>query len=201
MTIRFLATGESQQSLAFAFRVGRQSVSRIISETSEAVYDSLKDSYLSAPKSSREWENIAECFHERWNFPHVIGTIDGKHVRIECPKKSGSLYHNYKGFFSLVLLAVCDSNYCFTMFDIGEYGSNNDCGVLSNSVMGHNFECGKAALPEPNHLPGCSFSPLPFYLLGDEMFPLKSWLIKPYPGKSLSEEHRIYNYRHSRARR
>ena len=32
-------------------------------------------------------------------------------------------------------------------------------------------------------------------------FPLKSWLMKPYPGKGLAEEQRIYNYRLSRARR
>ena len=67
--------------------------------------------------------------------------------------------------------------------------------------MGQNFELNRLGLPEPNHLQGCNFSPLPYYLLGDEIFPLKDWLIRPYPGKSMTEEHQIYNYRHSRARR
>ena len=41
---------------------------------------------------------------------------------------------------------------------------------------------------------------LPYHLVGDEIFPLKTWLMRPYPGQ-LSEEQRIFNYRLSRARR
>ena len=44
---------------------------------------------------------------------HVIGATDGKHVAMEWPKSTGSLYHNYKGFFSQVLLAVCDAKFKF----------------------------------------------------------------------------------------
>lgn len=50
-------------------------------------------------------------------------------------KLSGTLYHNYKGVYSMVLLAVCDVDYCFTMYDFGNYGSNNDSGVLANSTF------------------------------------------------------------------
>uniref|UniRef100_A0A1X7TMB6 DDE Tnp4 domain-containing protein n=1 Tax=Amphimedon queenslandica TaxID=400682 RepID=A0A1X7TMB6_AMPQE len=42
---------------------------------------------------------------------------------------------------------------------------------------------------------------LPYTLVGDDIFPLKTWLMKPYPGKSLTLHKRIYNYRLSRARR
>ena len=69
-------------------------------------------------------------------MPPTIGCIDGKHIRMECPEFSGTLYHNYKEIFSMVLLAICDANYCFTLFDLDRYGSSNDSGVLANSQMG-----------------------------------------------------------------
>ena len=102
----------------------------------------------------------------------MIGAIDGKHIRIECPKNSGTLYYNYKGFFSIVLMAVCDANYCFTLFDIGSYGSNNDSGILANSEMGMRFEVKDFILPQDKDLEECPYKPLPYFLLGDEIFPL-----------------------------
>ena len=39
-----------------------------------------------------------------------------------------------------MLLAICDENYCFTLFDLGEFGSNNDSSVLKSSRMGEMFE-------------------------------------------------------------
>ena len=83
-----------------------------------------------------------------WNFPQVVGAINGKQIRIECPKLSGTLYHNCKGSFSLVLLPVCDADYCFTLFYFGSYRSNNDCGVLANSLLEKGLELNKIQLPQ-----------------------------------------------------
>ena len=85
---------------------------------------------------------------------------------VECPKLSGILYHNCEGFFSMVLLVVCDADYYFTLFDLGSYGSNIDCGVLANSLLGKGLESNKTQLPPDEPLDGCAFSLLPYYLLG-----------------------------------
>lgn len=58
--------------------------------------------------------------------------------------------------------------YCFTLVDKGLFGNDNDNGALANSSIGN---------------AGCPHSPHPYYLVGDEIFPLKSRLIKPFPGK------------------
>ena len=56
-------------------------------------------------------------------------------------------------------------------------------------------------IPPPRHLvDGCSFDPLLYYLVGNEISPPKTWLMRPYPGQ-LSEEKRIFHYRLPRARR
>ena len=43
--------------------------------------------------------------------------------------------------------------------------------------------------------------PLPFALIGDDAFALRTWLLKPHPHRGMTKEERIFNYRLSRARR
>ena len=49
LTLRFLASGNSQQSMSFSYRVGRQTVSSIIKETCRAIWQVLNEKYLRAP--------------------------------------------------------------------------------------------------------------------------------------------------------
>ena len=71
------------------------------------------------PSTEEEWRAIAEEFNDRWQYPNCIGAMDGKHVAIHAPAHSGSLYHNYRQFYSIVLLAVVDANYKFILVDVG----------------------------------------------------------------------------------
>jgi hypothetical protein len=41
------------------------------------------------------WNTIADEFWVKWQFPNCIGALDGKHITIQDPKSSGSLYWNY----------------------------------------------------------------------------------------------------------
>ena len=59
---------------------------------------------MKCPTTPGEWRAISDKFAERWNIPHTCGALDGKHVNCKCPPNSGSLYYNYKGFYSIVLL-------------------------------------------------------------------------------------------------
>lgn len=47
------------------------------------------------------------------NCPNCIGALDGKHVMILPPPHTASEYFNYKRHFSIVLLAIINSDYCF----------------------------------------------------------------------------------------
>jgi hypothetical protein len=111
LTIRFLASGSSQTSMSFAYRIGRTTVSNIVRETCCALWEALHEKYLKASCPHDAWKNISEEFMKLWNIPHCIGSIDGKHIAIECLSHTRSLYYNYKGFLSVVLMAVCDARY------------------------------------------------------------------------------------------
>lgn len=136
----------------------------------------------------KEWEEIQFGFNEKWNFPGCCGAIDGKHVVIKAPPSAGSEYYNYKGTNSIVLLGVVDHNYCFRYIDVGSYGRNADGGVFQY--------CDLYPLLEND-----SLLPKGGVLVGDDAFPLKTYLMKPYSKVNLTKEEKIYNYRTSRARR
>lgn len=74
------------------------------------------------------FRSTEKIFRERWNFPNVVGCLDGKHVRIWCPDKTGSLYYNYKNYFSIILFALTDANYKFMAIDVGSFGREGDAG-------------------------------------------------------------------------
>ena len=56
-----------------------------------------------------EWQALAEIFKNKWNFPNCAEAIDEKHVAFQASPNSDSLYFNYKGTFSIVLMALVDS--------------------------------------------------------------------------------------------
>jgi len=155
---------------------------------------------LQMPMCEDDWLKISNDFTARCNFPHCIGALDGKHISILPPPNSGSLYYNYKRFFSLVLLALVDSYCRFIYVDIGAYGRTSDGGVYNNSSLAAAVENGELHLPPSSTIPGTDRD-MPYVMVGDDAFALKPYLLKPYALRNLTEQQRIFNYRLSRARR
>lgn len=176
-------------------RLGISTVAEIVPETCVEFWSSLKEEHMPVPTED-VWRNTAKRFEERWNFPNCLGAMDGKHIVIQAPGNSGSLYFNYKGTFSVVLLAVVDVDYRFLVIDVGSYGSNSDGGIFSNSALGKGLREGTLNVPPPAELPGApELGKLNHVIVADEAFPLKSYLLRPYPGRHLPRDMKIFNYR------
>ncbi|XP_060859640.1 uncharacterized protein LOC132951195 [Metopolophium dirhodum] len=201
VTLRFLATGESYRSLAFQFRISHSWISTIIREVLVAICHRLKNIAIPEPTQC-SLSKVANDFYEMWNFPNCCGAIDGKHIRIVCPDNSGSLFFNYKSFFSIVLLALVDANNKFLVVDIGSYGKEGDAGIFPKSNLGKSISTGEFKFPEPKCLPNTDVV-LPHVFVGDEAFKLTETMMRPYPRNQskLDPKKAIFNYRLSRARR
>ena len=142
---------------------------------------------------------MASDFEKKWQFPHCLGAIDGKHVRVVPPKDSGSYYFNYKKTHSIVLMAIANAHCEFILCDVGTNGRISDGGVLSNTLFYNKLINNQLNIPGPE--PVTFDLDLECAFVGDDAFALRPELIKPYSRDSLNNERRICNYRISRARR
>ena len=134
ITLRFLATGDSYKSLEYNFRVTKNSICRIVPETCEAIVAELAPEVCRLPPTPAEWMSVGKGFAERWNFHNTIGALDGKHIAIRCPMNTDSVYYNYKGYHSVVLLALVDAEYRFLYVDVGSNVSNFFCIYICNHL-------------------------------------------------------------------
>jgi len=126
---------------------------------------------LVMPEPSKDvWKSSASKFRDLWHFPKCLAAIEGKHISILCPINGGSLYFNYKGFHSTVLLALVDAEYKFLAVDVGSYGKNSDGNVFYKSVIGTKLETGALNIP-PNTPLIENAVPMPYVIVGDEAFP------------------------------
>lgn len=165
-----------------------------------AIWDCLRTECF--PEFTEErWKQIAEDYQIRCQFPNCLGAIDGKHVRIRKPKMSGSLFYNYKNYFSVVLLAIVDANYKFIYIDVGAFGKESDSTIFERTPFYRKLENNELNIPRNQPLPGTSGPNMPYTFIGDEAFSLSEDIMRPFSGKVLSDKKRIFNYRLSRARR
>eukprot|EP00795_Rhopilema_esculentum_P005638 gene5638-10859_t len=150
---RYLATGESQASLSFNYRIGRSTVCQILDEVPEKILEALSPLSVAQPNTPENWKRLADDFWNLWGFPLFLGALDGKHCVINCPPNSGSAFFNYQGTFSIVFMAVVDGSYMFTFVDIGDFGRQCDSSVFNNSPFGESLNKGRLNIPVHGHLP------------------------------------------------
>lgn len=182
-----MTTEDSQVTIAYAFRVGRSTVSQIIKQVCKQIWLTLQPYYLPEP-TTELWQECAKGYKDVFNFPNCIGSIDAKHVRIKCSRGSAS---NLKEQHSIVLIAVFDAYQKFVVADVGSYGGFDD-GLVQRSSFYKNYLKNKNIIAD-KALPGTN-SKAPHVLLGDEGYKLQTYLLRPYPKRSAETNERMAKF-------
>lgn len=97
-------------------------------------------------------------------------------------------------------MAAVDVNYTFIYISVGTQGRVSDAGLFANSDLRKALDKRLLNVPPPEELPRSDVL-LPYMFVGDEAYPLRTDLMKPYPFRQLDHNQRVYNYRLSRVRR
>lgn len=124
--------------------------------------------------------------------------LDGCHFEVHPPSSETCDYYNYKGWYSVVLLAVVDYRYRFLYINVGCPGRCNDSTIFERSVF-------RSKMHDPIFQQQSIFYDgvkIPVMLIGDSAFRLSECMMKPYPfNVNSSEKQRIFNYTLSKSRR
>ena len=155
LSLRYLCTGESFQSLSYQFRIFFVAVSYVLKGCCSAMKDKLQNMFIELPNSRERWLQISRKFEQRWYYPHTLGAIDGKHVRIVKPNNGGSYFYNYKHTHSIILLATAGLEYEYVYADVGSNGRVNDSGILNKCSLLQGIDDGSVKLPKDVYLTWC----------------------------------------------
>lgn len=149
--------------------------------------------------STEKWKAIASRFNELCNIPNCLGAIERRHITIQKLPKTGSSYSNHKQYLSIILMAACDADGLFTMIETGYARSNDRGGSIQNLKVTRWLETDGLNLPQSSSLPHDeTCQEVPYFFVGDNAFPFKRYLLRPFPSKTLNNKKRICNYRFSR---
>nr|CAG8508278.1 12207_t:CDS:2 [Entrophospora candida] len=194
-SIWFFSTGESFRCLGQRFGFCESTVCYFIRDVVKAINNKFLKEKIRFPRSENDFLNISNEFKKLAGFPGVFGAIDGSHIKIKAPSNFAIDYFNRKGYYSIVLQAIVDSNKKFIDIFVGFPGSSHDSRIFLNSPIYHQIN------NSINNLDGRYMIPSQFHLLGDGGYPNLNWILTPYRDNgSLTRQETYFNLCHSRTR-
>ena len=90
------------RGMPYAWIVPQNTMGLAVKEVCQAIVEECKDELMTCPTTPPPPMGGAKLLVTSTvsgTVPHCLGALDGKHVAMKCPFRSGSLYHSYKDFF------------------------------------------------------------------------------------------------------
>ncbi|XP_064479093.1 uncharacterized protein LOC135392307 [Ornithodoros turicata] len=192
---RLCSTAEDR-TIGHLFGIGRSTVNTIFKELCDAVIMHLEGQWLCMVRPHEMPQHMRE-FYAASGFPHAVGALDGCHFPVSPPKQHAAVYYNYKGWYSIILLALVDHLYRFRYINLGSPGRCHDAHVYGRSrlcalVDGEYFRSPVTTIEE---------TPVAPVILCDQAFPLTTNLLKPFPNPPKETPQAMFNYNLSRTTR
>lgn len=124
-----LGSSSEYRTIANLFGVGKATVGEILIEFCEGVWSLLKPKYLNFLPVSQDLITESVTGFQLMGFPQCFGAIgewiiifiqlnrsstvftmfiDGCHIEVSPPSEQATDYYNFKGWYSMVLLALVD---------------------------------------------------------------------------------------------
>lgn len=183
--IRFFATGAYQQGVGqeYLLALSQPMVSRCVSEVSQIIQNHFGPNWIKFPNEN-EMQINKRFFFEKCGLPGTIAAIDCTHVAIIAPLEEEHNYINRKGYHSINVQFICDTDLLILNVNARFPGCTHDSFIWRQSTaqafLQRKFENGTRST----------------WLLGDSGYPQQPWLMTPVQGALPNTPEGRYNIAH-----
>ncbi|XP_076143775.1 putative nuclease HARBI1 [Alosa pseudoharengus] len=176
----FYTSGSFQSKMGDAIGISQASMSRCVTNVTKALIEKSAE-FICFTRDDSTKQQSKEEFYRVAGIPNVIGVVDCGHIAIKAPNAEDSSYVNKKGFHSINCQIVCDARGLLLCAETHWPGSLQDESIFKQSSVLKYFE-------EQDKDEG--------WLLGDNCYPLKKWLMTPVQNPEAPADYR-YNLAHT----
>ena len=185
MVLWYQASQDKYAAIADNFGMDKSTANLSIRNLLSFICTYLCDKLIHWPTRD-EQEEMQALYMDLYNFPGIVGMIDGTHVQIRKPDERGYDYYNRKDYYSVVLQVVCRENLLFTDVYAGWPGKVHDARVFRHSPL---FERGRYLCTNNGHI------------LADSACPTLEWVLLPFHDNGhLTAAQSTFNREHSKLR-
>ena len=192
-----LGTKECFRSVGNNFGLGKATAKIVSNDVVHALVNRYDD-FVKFPETEQETRATINKFQQLGNFPQVMGAIDGTYIQIIATKEDKDDFYFRKGYPAVILQGTVGADMKFIDVCTGFPCSLHDAQVFRLSNLYARAVNNEILTSPVRNINGVQVGP---QLLGDGAYPVKAWLMKPFPRiGNLTRSQRKYNRELSKLR-